>query len=113
MPQRVGQSFLHEPVRGQVQSGGERLGVAGDRHLDRQPGTAELLDQPGQLVHPRCGLPGVHLAVLAQHTDHPAHLGQGLTAGGLHGLQASRSTTWSSRSLRRTAEVCTVMMLTL
>ena len=36
---------------------------------------------------PGAGSPVLYRAVLAEHSHHPAHLGQGLPAGGLHRLQ--------------------------
>ena len=49
----VGQRLLHDPVRGQVEPGGQRPGLTLDTDLDGQPGLADLLGQLGQVADAR------------------------------------------------------------
>jgi hypothetical protein len=47
--ERVRQGLLHDPVGGEVDAGRQRSRLALDRELDRQPHSANLLDQLSQL----------------------------------------------------------------
>ena len=72
---RVGQTLLHDPVRGAADGGGRRrvaqLDLCGDPH----PGRPRLLDEGGEVGERRLGwLRQPLAAVLAQDADHAAQL---------------------------------------
>ena len=88
VPQGVGQAFLDQAVRRQVEPG--RAGAAA------RPVTATSTGRPASRncstsraswVRPGAGSRSAGLAALAQHADHATHLGQGLATDGLDGLE--------------------------
>ncbi len=83
MLERVGQSLLHDPVGGQIDSRCEGGGLTLDEEANRQPRLPYLLDQVVQLSEARlrCQL---RLALgVAEQAEQPAQLHQRLAAGGL------------------------------
>ena len=82
---RVGQSFLDDPIRGQVHTGRQTADGTLYREFDRQAGGANLVDEP--LDFAQTGLRSHALIVGAQHLEHTAHLRQRGPTRHLHGLQ--------------------------
>src|SRR3954469_6019959 len=87
MPEGVRQSLLDQAVGGQVEAGCQGPRMTGDGYLDRETSLLEAFDQAGQLSQPWGGRTVGSLTALPQNADHAAHLGQGLPAGRLDGLQ--------------------------
>src|SRR5215211_5054921 len=79
MLERVGEALLDEAVGGEVDAGGERLWVALDAQLDRQPGLASLIHQLVQVLEAWLGRERRCLFGPPEHADHPAHLRQSLS----------------------------------
>ena len=83
MLDRVGEGLLDDPVGGQVDPGRQRRLGALDHQLDPEPGPPDLLDQGPHVGQAGLGgEAGRLVAVAAQHPEQPAHLDQGLAAGG-------------------------------
>ena len=85
----VGEGLLHDPVGGQGGTAGHRPRFTRDGKRHRQPGAACLVQQLAQLADARLRCPPGAAALLlsAQHAEQPAHLGEGLAAGGGDGGQ--------------------------
>src|SRR5204863_4419627 len=83
----VRQTFLDEPVRGEVDAGGELHWVALDPELDRQPSLAGLRDEPLDVLEARLRRERRPLLGTAQDSDKAPHLRQRLTARLLDDLE--------------------------
>ena len=117
VPQGVGQ---RPPGRSRYavrsRPGAQRRRSPVDRSVDGQPGAPELA-RPAGRAGPAPGggsQVGAPAVACAQHTDHPAHLGQGLPARPPRPSRAPPARPpGPARQPAPTAEACTVMTLTL
>ena len=113
VPQGVGQPLLHEPVRRQVQSRRQLPGRPGHRYRDRQSGGAELLGQPVDLSEPGGGsssvsAPGWRRTPTIRRISASASRPPPRPSPGPAAPPPARAS-----AVRRTADACTVMTLTL
>ena len=74
--ERVGETLLHNPIRGEVDPWRERETLPGEVQLDGQPGAADLLDQRVEAVKAGLRRELDAIAVTAHHTEQTAHLRQ-------------------------------------
>ena len=83
----VGQAFLHDSIRGEVDRAREREGLAVDVELDRKPGAAYVLQQRVEPVHARMGCELEAVAVATHRPEEAAHLGKRPATGPLDALE--------------------------
>ena len=91
----IGQGFLDDPVGGQLHAGIERPAGPLHRQLDREAGGADFLDEAADALQPghrlACGIVlGRRVGCVgrvAQHAEHPAHVGQCLAARPVDGFE--------------------------
>ena len=87
MPQGVRQPLLHEPVRREVQTRRQVCAAPVTESATGSPAVRNFSASRSTWSSPGGGSSSVAVAGLAQHPDHPAHLGEGLPPDGLNGLQ--------------------------
>ena len=87
MLDRVGETFLDEPVCGQVDSRRQLGGLALDLDLDGQSGLARLSHEPVEMLEARLRSQCGRFFGPAQNSDEPPHLGQRLAARLLDDLE--------------------------
>jgi ABC-2 type transport system ATP-binding protein len=83
MLDRVRQTFLNEPIGGEVDSGGKLVRLAFDAQVDRETSLARLLDEPTDMLQARLRCECRRLLRSPQHPDHAAHLGKRLASRSL------------------------------
>ena len=86
----VGQRLLHDPVGREIDTRRQRQRLAGDRHVDLEPGGAHLLHQPRELVEARVRGQRQALAVAAQHPEQAPHLDHRLAGDDLDAGEIGR-----------------------
>ena len=84
--ERVGQGFLHDPVRGKLDADGQLTALAVDLELHRQAGLADLRHEGGQVGQGGLRREPVR-GIGPQHADQAPHLGQRAAPDLLDGLQ--------------------------
>jgi hypothetical protein len=75
--ERVRQTFLDDPVRGEVDRGRERDGIAVDVEAYRQPGSCYVVHERVEPVEPRLRRELDAVAVAAHSSQHAPHLCEG------------------------------------
>jgi ABC-2 type transport system ATP-binding protein len=84
---RVRQTFLNEPIRREVDTCGKLEGLSFDSQVDLEPRLTSLLDEPVEMLQARLGSERGSFFGPTQHSDHPTHLGQCLSARSLDDQQ--------------------------
>ena len=90
--ERVGQGLLDDPVGGELQAGVKGPWRPIHGQFDRETGAADLLDELAESLEARDRRAGVVAASrrpgrVAQHAQHPPHVGQRLATGPVDGLE--------------------------
>src|SRR5207237_513221 len=78
--ERVRESFLDEPVGGEVDAGRKLLRIALDPQVDGEPGLARVLDELVEVGEARLRSKRGRLLGAPQHADHPPHLRERLAS---------------------------------
>src|SRR5436190_19995338 len=84
---RVRQRLLHDAIGREVDPGRETHRLALDVQVDRKTRLRYLSYEGLELAEPRLRSEDRLVIVDAQHSHEPAHLGQGLAAGSLDGVE--------------------------
>jgi ABC-2 type transport system ATP-binding protein len=80
---RVGESFLYQAIRGQVDACRKLDGLSFDAQINLEPRLARLRHEPVEMLEAWLRSERRRFFGPPQHSDHPAHLGQRLSAGSL------------------------------
>ena len=89
--ERVRQSFLHDPVCGEVDAGRQLRRIPLDGQFDRESGVAHLLHEVIDADQGRLWRQGQLLLAFAEQTEESPHLAEGLVSRPLDGVERAAS----------------------
>jgi hypothetical protein len=85
--ERVGEGFLRDPVRGEVEGRGKWRRFSFHTEFDGQAGFPDVREKLSEVRKARLRREQCAVAVSPEHTKEPPHLVDGVASGGLDRLQ--------------------------